>query len=62
MEDFINQMVSKTGISKEQAEKVIAFIKEHADELPKLIAQSGIADKLPGGLGGMLGGLGGKKD
>lgn len=59
MEDFINQMVTKTGISKEQAEKVIAFLKEHATELPKLIGQAGVVDKLPGGLGGMFGG---KKD
>lgn len=61
MDDFINQMVSKTGISKEQAEQVMNFLKEHAGEIPKLLGQAGIADKLPGGLGGMLGGLG-KKD
>jgi hypothetical protein len=59
MEDFVNQMVAKTGISKDQAEKVIAFLKEHANEVPKLLGQAGIADKLPGGLGGMFGG---KKD
>lgn len=62
MEDFINQMVSKTGISKDQAEKVVSFLKEHANELPKLMGQSSIADKLPGGLGGMFGGGHEKKD
>jgi hypothetical protein len=59
MDEFINQMVAKVGIDKATAEKVVNFLKEHADELPKLIAQAGIADKLPGGLGGMFGG---KKD
>ena len=59
MDEFVNQMVAKTGISKDQAEKVIAFLKEHASELPKLMSQGGLTDKLPGGLGGMFGG---KKD
>ncbi len=58
MDDFMNQMIAKTGISKDQAEKVIAFLKEHATEVPKLLGSAGIADKLPGGLGGMFG----KKD
>ncbi len=59
MDDLINQLVSKTGISKDQAEKVVQFLKEHATELPKMLGQAGIADKLSGGLGGMFGG---KKD
>jgi hypothetical protein len=59
MDEFINQIVSKTGISREQAEKVLNFLKENADQLPKWIGQAGIADKLPGGLGGLFGG---KKD
>ncbi len=59
MDEFINQMVAKVGIDKATAEKVVSFLKEHADELPKLIAQSGFADKLPGPLGDLFGG---KKD
>ena len=51
----MNQMIAKTGISKEQADKVMAFLKEHATEVPKLLGSAGLADKLPGGLGGMFG-------
>ena len=32
-------------------------VKEHADEVPKWLASSGLADKLPGGLGDKLGKL-----
>ena len=31
MEDMIQGLISKVGISKEQAEKVIEFIKENVD-------------------------------
>ncbi len=59
MEEFINGLVEKTGISKEQAEKVIDFLKEHAEDIPKMIGQNeflhGLAEKLPGGIGEKLG-------
>ena len=61
MDDLINQLVSKTGISKEQAQQVVNFLKEHASEIPKWLGQSGLADKLPGGLGDKLGGMFGDK-
>jgi len=54
MEDFVNKMVEKVGIDKATAEKVIAFLKDHADDAVKLLQKSGLKDKLPGGLGGML--------
>jgi hypothetical protein len=57
MEDFVNKMVEKVGIDKATAEKVMTFLKDHADDAVKAIQSSGIADKLPGGLGDKLGKL-----
>ena len=57
MEDFVNKMVEKVGIDKATAEKVIAFLKDHADDAVKYLQSSGIADKLPGGVGDKLGKL-----
>jgi hypothetical protein len=57
MEDFIEGLVAKVGLDRATAEKVVAFVKEHADEVPKWLASSGLADKLPGGLGDKLGKL-----
>jgi hypothetical protein len=37
--------------------KVIDFLKDHADEAVDLLGKSGLADKLPGGLGDKLGKL-----
>ncbi len=62
MEEFINQLTSKTGIDRATAEKVVNFLKDNPQELTKLLGNvtdklpGGIADKLPGGLGGMFGG------
>lgn len=57
MEDFINKMVEKVGIDKATAEKVITFLKDHADDAVELLGKSGLKDKLPGGLGDKIGGL-----
>ncbi len=59
MDELVNQLVSKVGIDKATAEKVVNFLKENVTQVPKWLGQAGIADKLPGGLGGMFGG---KKD
>ncbi len=63
MDELVNQLVSKVGIDKATAEKVANFLKDNAGQIPHWLGSSdmtkGIADKLPGGLGGMLGG---KKD
>ena len=55
MEDFIAKMTEKVGIDKATAEKVVAFLKDHADDAVTLLQCSGVADKLPGGLGDKLG-------
>ncbi|HWN72075.1 MAG TPA: hypothetical protein VNM90_30760 [Haliangium sp.] len=66
MEELINGLVSKVGLDKNMAEKVVAFLKEHADDVPKWLASAGVgsslAGRLPGGLGDALGGFLGKKD
>ena len=51
MQDFVNKMVEKVGIDKATAEKVLAFLKEHADDAVAAIQSSGLKDKLPGPLG-----------
>ena len=54
MEEFVQKMVDKVGIDKATAEKVIAFLKDHATEAVEYLQKSGIKDKLPGGLGKMF--------
>jgi hypothetical protein len=55
MDEFLNKMVDKVGVDKATAQKVMAFLKDHADEAVKYLQTSGVADKLPGGLGDKLG-------
>jgi hypothetical protein len=59
MEELVDKMVAKVGIDKATAEKVVAFLKEHSGDITKFLASNetvkGLADKLPGGLGGKLG-------
>lgn len=51
MDELISGLTEKVGLDKETAEKVVAFLKENASEVPGWLAKAGIADKLPGGLG-----------
>ena len=57
MDEFIDKMCQHVGIDKATAHKVVDFLKEHSDDVAKYISQSGLADKLPGGLGDKLGKL-----
>lgn len=57
VEEFIAKMVEKVGIDKATAEKVLAFLHDHAGDAVKLLEKSAIKDRLPGGLGDKLGGL-----
>jgi N-acetylglucosamine kinase-like BadF-type ATPase len=57
MEEFAEKLVAHVGIDRATADKVIAFLKDHADDAVKWLSQSGVKDKLPGGLGDKLGGL-----
>jgi hypothetical protein len=59
MEELLSGLTEKVGLDKETAEKVIAFLKENAGKLPEMLGgdtMDAIKDKLPGGLGGLLGG------
>ena len=57
MDELIEKLQAKTGIDKATAEKVIDFIKEHAHDVTKFVAEHGVLDRLPGGLGHKLSGL-----
>lgn len=54
MDALLNGLVEKVGLDKETAEKVISFLKDNASDIPGMLAKSGLADKLPGGLGNLL--------
>ncbi len=51
MDELINGLTEKVGLDKATAEKVIAFLKEHAADVPGWLAKAGVKDKLPGGIG-----------
>ncbi|HEY0991516.1 MAG TPA: hypothetical protein VGD80_30895 [Kofleriaceae bacterium] len=57
MQDFIDKMAEKVGIDKATAAKVVAFLQEHSSDALALLQKSGVADKLPGGVGDKLGKL-----
>jgi hypothetical protein len=57
MDDFVQKMVDKVGIDHATANKVIEFLKEHASDAIHYLEKSGLADRLPGGLGEKLGKL-----
>jgi hypothetical protein len=58
MDEMINGLIAKTGIDKATAEKVVAFIKENAHNIPKWIGSTdigkGLIDKLPDSVSGFL--------
>ena len=59
MEDMITGLIERAGLSREQAERVVDFLRENATKVPGWIGGTNIgqqmADKLPGGLGGLFG-------
>ena len=57
MDEFAEKMADKCNIDKDTANKVIEFLKDHADDAIALLSKSGVADRLPGGLGDKLKGL-----
>jgi len=54
MEELMQKLVDTVGIDRATAEKVIAFLKDHAADVVQALSKSGIKDKLPGGLGGLF--------
>ncbi len=46
MDDIIQGLCSKTGISQDQAAKVVDYLKQNADKLPQMLGKSGVGAKL----------------
>jgi uncharacterized protein YajQ (UPF0234 family) len=56
MEEMIEGLMTKCGLSKEKAEQVFAFLKDNASKVPEWIQSDAVKDvakKIPG-LGGMF--------
>lgn len=57
MDELISGLISKVGLDKATAEKVVGFLKENATKVPQWLGSSdaakGIAEKV--GLGSLLG-------
>jgi len=55
MDELIEQLVAKVGLSQAQAQQVVEFLRANAHKIPEWLGESGvlenIKDKLPGGLG-----------
>lgn len=55
MEELVQQLVQKVGLSESQAQQVVEFLKANASKIPEWIGGSemleSLKDKLPGGLG-----------
>lgn len=58
MEELIKGLMTKVGLSKEQAEKVADFLEENAHKVPEWLGKSdtlkNLGKKLPGPLGDMF--------
>lgn len=58
MEDLIKGLMTKVGLSQEQAEKVANFLEENASKIPEWLGNSetlkNLGKKLPGPLGDMF--------
>lgn len=61
MEQMLQGLMDKVGLDREKAERVIAFLKENAAQVPQWLATNetakAVMDRLPGGLGDKLGGM-----
>ena len=61
MDKLIAELTSRLGLDQATAEKVAQYIKENAHRLPELLPADvveSLKGRLPGGLGGILGGKG----
>lgn len=60
MDELINGLCTKAGISQDQARQVVDYLKQNSDKLPQLLGQAGIAGKA-GEVAGKFGFGGGSK-
>lgn len=56
IDEIVSTMAEKVGISQEQAQQVIEFLKEHADSLPSLLGSGGAMGAVTDKLGDMFSG------
>jgi hypothetical protein len=49
--DFITNLTEKCGISREQAEKVVAYLKDHSDEVVEFLGKSDTVKDMAGKVG-----------
>jgi hypothetical protein len=59
VEEFINKMVEQVGIDRATAEKVVAFLKDHAGDVTQWLQSDvakGFLEQAKSGLGGLFGG------
>lgn len=56
MEEMIEGLMSKVGLSKEKAEQVVEFVKDNASKLPEWLGKSDMVKDIAGriGLGGLV--------
>lgn len=58
MEEFVQKLMAKVGLDRGQAEGVFNFLRENAQDLPRLLGSGGdggLKEKLQSGLGGIMG-------
>ena len=58
MQEMVNGLMKKVGLSEDQAKQVVAYVKENAHKIPEWIGKNDmakdLAGKLPGGMGDMF--------
>jgi hypothetical protein len=54
MDELTLKLVAFTGITQEQAKKVIEFVDTHPHDFPNLVEKIKLADRLPTGLADKL--------
>ena len=54
MDELILKLVAFTGITQDQAKKVVEFVGTHAHDFPGLVDKIKLADRLPTGLADKL--------
>jgi hypothetical protein len=57
VDELINRLVEQVGIDRATAEKVVAFLKDNASEVPKWLSSDlgqSVLSKLTSGLGGLF--------
>ena len=54
MDELVLKLVAFTGITQDQAKKVIEFVQTHAHDFPDLVEKIKLGDRLPTGLADKL--------